>query len=259
MVGEVLAASAPEPEEKIQPCPKDAAPVPPLLMAKVEVAWTTPFVAKRVPLKAPMAKVVVVALVKSAFVAMSDEEKSVVVVAFVACRVVWKAVVVVEFVPTSVVAKNAVVVAFVAWSVAAKKFVEVPLVMTRAVEKRFVEVAFVVVLFVAMRFVAKELVEVELVLLALVPWSVVVKKEVEVALLVVALRAEKSWKVEKAVDDAYGNIEATVEVAVNVDADALPCTTSAPRKSAEPAASKMLPVVVVAEEPRRKTCAVLVV
>jgi hypothetical protein len=62
-VGDVDAARAPVPEEKIHPCPKEAAPVPPLLMAKVVVAETTPLVAKSVPLKAPMAKVEVVALV----------------------------------------------------------------------------------------------------------------------------------------------------------------------------------------------------
>ena len=62
-VGDVDAESAPEPEEKIHPCPKEVAPVPPLLMARVVVAWTTPLVAKSVPLKAPMAKVVVVAFV----------------------------------------------------------------------------------------------------------------------------------------------------------------------------------------------------
>jgi hypothetical protein len=115
------------------------------LIAKVEVAWTTPFVAKSVPLKVPMPSVVVVALVKRAFVAMSDEEKSVVEVAFV-------------------------------------------------------------------------------------DWSIEAKNDVEVAFEVVALRAEKSWKVEEAVtkrlpknpvpdaeiavDDAYGNTDAVVEVAV---------------------------------------------
>ncbi len=49
--------------EYIQPCPKEAAPVPPLLMAKVVVAETTPLVAKRVPEKVPIPRVVVVALV----------------------------------------------------------------------------------------------------------------------------------------------------------------------------------------------------
>jgi hypothetical protein len=96
-----------------------------------------------------------------------------------------------------------------------------------------------------------------------------------VAFVVVALRAEKSWKVddavtkrlpknpvpeaEIAVDDAYGNTEATVEVAVKDDAVPTPWMTSSPRKSEEPATSKMLPVVVVADEPKRSTCAVLVV
>ena len=93
-VGEVLAASAPPPEEKIQPCPKDAAPVPPLLMAKVVVACTTPLVAKSVPLKVPMPKVVVVALVKSALLATSEDENrfvevELVVVEFLAVKS-WK-------------------------------------------------------------------------------------------------------------------------------------------------------------------------
>ena len=99
MVGEVEAASAPAPVEKIHPCPKEDAPVPPLLMARVEEAETTPFVAKSVPEKVPIPRVVVVALVKRPFVAMSEEEKSVVVVALVDWRVVWKAVVVVASVP----------------------------------------------------------------------------------------------------------------------------------------------------------------
>jgi hypothetical protein len=152
-------------------------------MAKVVVAWTTPFVAKRVPLKEPRPRVVVVALVKSALVAMSEEEK------------------------------------------------------------REVEVA-------------------------LVAWKVAEKKLVEVACEVVALRAEKSWKVEEAVtarlpkkpvpeteiavDDAYGKVEAVVEVAVNDEAVPTPLMTSAPRMSASPAASRMLPVVVVALVPRRR-------
>jgi hypothetical protein len=63
----------------------------------------------------------------------------------------------------------------------------------------------------------------------------------------------------KAVVDAYGKTDAVVEVAVKVEADALPCTTSAPRSSDEPATSKMLPVVEVALVPKRRTCAVLVV
>ena len=158
-------------------------------MAKVEVAWTTPLVAKSVPLKVPMAKLPVVALVVWKLVDWSAEEKSVVVVALVA-------------------------------------------------------------------------------------WKVVAKSDVEVELVVVELRPVKFWKVEepvswrlpkkpvpdavKAVDDAYGKIEATVEVAVKVEAEALPCTTSAPRRSDEPATSKMLPVVVVALVPKRRTCAVLV-
>ena len=58
--------------------------------------------------------------------------------------------------------------------------------------------------------------------------------------------------------DAYGKTEAVVEVAVKDDAVVRPCTTSAPRKSEEPATSKMLPVVVVALVPKRRTCAVLV-
>ena len=41
--------------------------MPPLLTASVEVAETTPAVAKRVPLKEPMAKVVVVAFDVVAF------------------------------------------------------------------------------------------------------------------------------------------------------------------------------------------------
>ena len=98
-MGEVEAARAPEPLEKIQPCPKDAAPVPPLLMASVVVAETTPFVAKSVPEKVPSPRVEVVALVVWKLVDWSEEEKRVVVVASVAWRVVWKAVVVVASVP----------------------------------------------------------------------------------------------------------------------------------------------------------------
>ena len=56
-----------------------------------------------------------------------------------------------------------------------------------------------------------------------------------------------------AVVDAYGKTDAVVEVAVKEEAVTTPWTTSAPRKSEEPATSKMLPVVVVAEVPRRKT------
>jgi len=69
-----------------------------LLIAKVEVAETTPLVAKRVPEKVPNPKVEVVALVKRAFVAMREEEKSVEVVAFVARKVVEKRFVEVAFV-----------------------------------------------------------------------------------------------------------------------------------------------------------------
>mgnify|MGYP001569563193 CR=1 FL=1 len=99
--------------------------------------------------------------------------------------------------------------------------------------------------------------------------SAVVAKVVEVALVEVALRAVKSWKVEEAVakrlpknpvpetesavEDAYGSTEAVVEVAVKEEAVFTPWTTSAPRRSELPATSKMLPVVVVAEVPRRKT------
>ena len=82
-----------------------------MLMARVVVAWTTPFVAKSVPLKEPMAKVAVVAFVVWKLVDWSAEEKSVVVVALVACKVVWKAVVVVAFVPWKVVVKSDVEVA----------------------------------------------------------------------------------------------------------------------------------------------------
>ena len=62
-------------------------------MARVVVAETTPFVAKRVPEKVPIPSVVVVALLKSAFVATSEEAKRVVVVACVAWSVVAKSVV----------------------------------------------------------------------------------------------------------------------------------------------------------------------
>jgi hypothetical protein len=125
-------------------------------MAKVEVAETTPFVAKRVPLKAPMAKLPVVAFVVWKLVDWSEEEKRVEVVALVAWRVVWKAVVVVEFVPTSVVAKKVEVVAFVAWRVEAKKLVDVALVVVElsarsAVAKRLVVVALVDVLLTMLR------------------------------------------------------------------------------------------------------------
>ena len=82
-VGEVLAESAPVPEEKIHPCPKEVAPVPPLLMAKVVVACTTPLVAKSVPLKEPRPKVVAVALVVRKLVDCREEAKSDVDVAFV--------------------------------------------------------------------------------------------------------------------------------------------------------------------------------
>jgi hypothetical protein len=66
---------------------------------------------------------------------------------------------------------------------------------------------------------------------ACVPWKVVAKSEVVVACVVVAFPAVKSWKVdepvakrlpkkpvpetETAVDDAYGNTDAVVDVAVN--------------------------------------------
>src|SRR6266567_2169021 len=119
MVGEVEAESAPAPEEKIQPCPKDAAPVPPLLMAKVEVAWTTPAVAKRVPFCEPKPKVVVVAFVTFKL----REFNHPVVVALVVMSEVWKAVVVVAFVPWIVVAKSDVEVACVVVLVTITKFV----------------------------------------------------------------------------------------------------------------------------------------
>jgi hypothetical protein len=80
MVGLVEAESAPAPEEKIHPCPKEEAPVPPLLMARVEVAFTTPAVAKSVPFCEPRAKLVVVAFVTLRLRAESQP----VVVAFVA-------------------------------------------------------------------------------------------------------------------------------------------------------------------------------
>jgi hypothetical protein len=67
-------------------------------MAKVEVAWTTPLVAKSVPLKVPMAKVEVVALVVRKLVATREEEKSVEVVACVAWKVEAKSDVEVELV-----------------------------------------------------------------------------------------------------------------------------------------------------------------
>ncbi len=160
-----------------------------MLIAKVVVAWTTPFVAKRVPLKVPMPRVVVVALVKRAFVAMSEEEKSVEVVACVAWRVVAKSVVV---------------------------------------------VASVVVAFLAVK-----------------SWKV---EEAETARLVRKLVPET----EIAVDDAYGNTDAVVEVAVKEDPVVKPWITREPRRSDEPATSKMLPVVEVALVPKRKTSVVSV-
>jgi hypothetical protein len=57
---------------------------------------------------------------------------------------------------------------------------------------------------------------------------------------------------------AYGRMDATVDVAMNDEAEFTPETVSAPRKSESPATSKMLPVVDVALVPRRKTCEVLV-
>ena len=54
-------------------------------------------------------------------------------------------------------------------------------------------------------------------------------------------------------EDAYGNTEAVVEVAVKDEAVPTPCMTSAPRKSEEPATSRMLPVVEVAEVPMSTT------
>jgi len=81
----------------------------------------------------------------------------------------------------------------------------------------------VVVAFVPRKVEAKSVVEV-----ALVDWSVVEKKLVEVACEVVAFLALKSWKVEEAetarlvrkpvaaemaVEDAYGRMDAVVEVA----------------------------------------------
>jgi hypothetical protein len=86
---------------------------------------------------------VVVALVKSAFVAMREEEKSV------------------------------EVVACVAWSVVAKSVVEVELVVVPLVPRK-------------------------LVMTPLVAERTEAKSEVVVACVVVALRAEKSWKVEEA-------------------------------------------------------------
>ena len=135
MVGEVEAASAPEPEEKIHPCPKEDTPVPPLLTARVVVAETTPLVAKRVPLKEPSPRVVVVAFVVLRFVDCRDDAKSV------------------------------VEVAFVLWSVVEKKLVEVALV----------KVALVVMRLVGEKLVAERLVAKKLVVVALVACSVVVK------------------------------------------------------------------------------------
>jgi hypothetical protein len=102
----------------------------------------------------------------------------------------------------------------------------------------------------------------------------VIARFVVVACEVVALRAVTSWKVEdpvakrlpkkpvpeteSAVDDAYGKTEAVVEVALKDEPVVNPWTTSAPRRSDEPATSKMLPVVVVAFAPRRKTSVVSV-
>ena len=85
------------------------------MMAKVVVAWTTPFVAKSVPLKVPIPKLVVVALVKSAFVATREEAKSEVVVAFVPWMVVEKKRLEVALVAFRLrVSSHPVVVAFVA-------------------------------------------------------------------------------------------------------------------------------------------------
>ena len=98
-------------------------------------------------------------------------------------------------------------------------------------------------------------------------------KDEVVALLVVAFSAVKLAKVdepvarrlpkkpvpetESAVEEAYGKTEAVVDVAVKDDAVTTPCTFKAPRRSELPATSKMLPVVVVAEAPSRKTYPVL--
>jgi len=88
------------------------------------------------------------------------------------------------------------------------------------------------------------------------------------------LRAVKSWKVEEAetarlpkkpvpetemaVEDAYGKMDAVVEVAVKEEAVPNPWRTREPRRSVFPTASKMLPEVEVAEVPRRKTSVVSV-
>ena len=58
-----------------------------MLIASVEVAWTTPFTAKSVPFCVPKPNVVVVAFVKSALVAERTEAKSVDDVALVAWSV----------------------------------------------------------------------------------------------------------------------------------------------------------------------------
>ena len=71
-VGEVEAASAPLPEEKIHPCPKEETPVPPYTVESVEEAETTPPIAWSGPVKVPMARVVVVAFVVVEFRAVKS-------------------------------------------------------------------------------------------------------------------------------------------------------------------------------------------
>ena len=196
-VGEVLAESAPVPEEKIQPCPKEVTPVPPLLMAKVVVACTTPLVAKSVPLKEPRPKVVAVALVVKKFVDCREEAKSVVVVALVA---------------VSTLAKRLVEVAFVVVLLTTLRLLmeeDAAFTLIPPVNERSVEVALPgngqvkpepdgqVLMQVSP--VRQKRVEVKLVLVPLVLWKTEEKSVVVVACEVVAFLAVKSWKVEEPV------------------------------------------------------------
>ena len=57
-------------------------------MAKVVVAWTTPFVAKSVPLKVPIPRVVVVAFVATRLVEKKVVEVALVLVLFTMSRLV---------------------------------------------------------------------------------------------------------------------------------------------------------------------------
>ena len=78
-----------------------------------------------------------------------------------------------------------------------------------------------------------------------------------VAVEALPLRDPKKVVAVIAVDDAYGNVEAVEEVAVKYGAVMVLYATMLPLKSELPRVSKIFPVVVVADWPRRKTCPML--